>query len=246
MFLMNMTNEELVLEYRLDLPEIKARNKAFDSSAYVSKVLRKKRKSEHIGFVRDYVVKRSGNRYLNVFDYHKKADSTGKLTNWEWEVFTIGLFETFKGLCAVMFYDEARIAVVYQAHFFIRYKERLMKECDWKTRQQLQYAKTLIDTMVIFNKRNPSVAWMNAKTKFGDIHHIFAPIDDGAILAQWDGKKLQANTFITKSMYSNQQRDMVDAAQLYSELEDERNMLTEIFFKVFNEKENQRKIDDKL
>lgn len=235
MFLMNMTSDELSAEYRADLPEIEADNKRFDQSAYVSKMLLRNRKAFGVGCERFFKSKRN-NKYLNVFTYFKSEGSTSKRAKWDWNVYTIGLIETFKGVCAVMFYDNAQIAVVYQAHFFMRYKERYSQECNWIIRKKLQLAKSITDIIPIYIRRNFSVAWMKTKSKFGDKQHIFAPITDGVMLLQWDGKKLQANTFITESMYSTQQKDMVDTARQYRQLYDESNELVKQIIKLMNNK----------
>lgn len=124
-----MTSAELAAEYRADLPEIDADNNRFDQSAYVSKVLLKHRKTNAIGFDRVFYSRR-GNKYLNVYTYRKTDESTSMKAKWDWDVYTVGLIETKKGVCAVMFYDDAQIAVVFQAHFFLRYRERFSQECD--------------------------------------------------------------------------------------------------------------------
>lgn len=239
MFLMNMTSEELAAEYKADLPEIEADNKRFDNSAFVSKMLRRYKKYDAVGCERFFKSKRN-NRYLNVFTYIKKDNSTSKNVNWEWCVYTIGLIETSKGVCAVIFYDNARIGVVYQAHFFNRYKERFIKDCDWVVRKKLELAHSVTDIIPIYIRRNFSVAWMNTKSKFGDKQHIFAPVSDGVILLQWDGKKLQANTFITEGMYSNEQQDMVDYAKQYKQYREATGDLAKLMITLMNEDNNDK------
>lgn len=232
-----MTSSELAAEYRADLPEIEADNNRFDQSAYVSKVLLKNRKATAMGFDREFHSKR-GNKYLNVFTYYKTSESTSKKAKWNWNVYTIGLIETKKGVCAVMFYDDAQIAVLFQAHFFRRYKERFSQECDWITRKKLQLSKSVADIIPIYIRRNFSVAWMKTKSKYGDKEHVFAPINDGVALLQWDGKRLQANTFITKSQYSKQQQDMVDMANEYKKAEIYKSELIQQLMKLMKDKEN--------
>lgn len=239
MLLLNMTSAELAAEYRADLPEIDADNNRFDQSAYVTKVLRKNRKTNAIGFDRVFYSKR-GNKYLNVYTYRKTGESTNTKTKWNWDVYTVGLIETKKGVCAVMFYDDAQIAVVFQAHFFLRYRERFSLECDWATRKKLQLAKTVLGIIPTYIRRNLSVAWMKTKAKYGDKEHVFAPINDGVALLQWDGKKLQANTFITKSQYSKQQQDMVDMANEYKGAQAYKTELIQRLVQLMNDKDSKQ------
>lgn len=235
MFIPNMTSIELVKEYHSDLPEIEKNNERIDKSNYVTDLLNKSRKKDCVYLVRQFKTARN-NDYINVFKYTKNADSSRKSISWNWQVWSFGLMQTFKGTCAIGFFDEASIAIVFQAHFFYRYKERLLKVCDWQTRNQLSQTKRLEDIIAIYIKRNPITTWMNTKSKFGNKEHVFAPVNDGVALIQWDGENIQANTFITKDMYSLQQHDMVGRARCVEELEQEKEKLFQKLVEVMNDK----------
>ena len=53
--------------------------------------------------------------------------------------------------------------------------------------------------------------------------HIFAPVNDGVALLQWNkGKQLlQANTFVTNDMLNDKQLQMVEYAKTYFRLTNE-------------------------
>lgn len=240
MFIQNMTSRELVQEYRSDLPEIEANNERIDNSAYVSGLLKKNRKRNEVCFVRYFKTSRN-NTYINLFKYIRKAESTRKTVKWDWKVWSFGLMPTFKGTCAIGFFEEASLAIVFQAHFFCRYKERLMKVCNWQTRNQLNNTKSIEDIIALYIKRNPITTWINTKSKFGDKEHIFAPINDGVALIQWDGENIQANTFITEDMYSEQQHDMVGYARCTEQFQKEKDKLFQKLVSVMNGD----KLDDK-
>lgn len=224
MFIQTMTNEEKIREYRADLPELTANNERIDNSEYVAKQLKKSSKNGKLKFVRQYTTSRN-NKYLNVFVYTKDNGSHRKNTKWNWEVFSVALMSTYKGTCAITFYEDASIAVSFQPHFFYRYKERFMKVCDWNTRAQLQNAKTVEDIIAIYIKRNTTLTWCQTNSKFGDMAHVFAPVNDGVALIQFDGSQPKANTFITEGMYSDKQNDMIEYVKLHEELKEESGKL---------------------
>ena len=224
MFIQNMTSDELVQEYRADIPEIEKNNERIDKSTYVSDLLRKGRKKDSVSFVR-YCKTTRNNTYINVFQYFKKERSTRKSVHWDWRVYSFGLMQTYKGTCAIGFFDNAGLAIVFQPHFFNRYKERFMKECDWQVKNALCQAKKVEDIIPIYIRRNPNTTWINTKSKFNGKEHIFAPVNDGVALIQWDGKYIQANTFITETMYSEQQHEMVGKARCVEQLQQEKDKL---------------------
>lgn len=218
MMLMNMSSEELAAEYRADLPEINASNDIFDNSKYVSKQLYKNYKKQMVGFTRVIKTKRR-NEYLNVFTYIHSDESNRSCGKWNYIVYTMAMLQTSKGRAMVAFFNDAKIGVIIQAHFFNRYKERMLSECDWKLRSQLLAAKSLDDIVALYTRRNCQTAWIPTESKFGCRSHIFAPVPDGAALYQWNEKtsQLQCNTFITKTMYSEQQQEMENKANEYKE-----------------------------
>lgn len=224
MFIQNMTSDELVQEYRADLPEIEKNNERIDKSAYVSDLLKKSRKKGGVSFVR-YCKTSRNNTYINVFQYFKKAESTRRSVKWDWRVYSFGLMQTFKGVSAIGFFEDAGLAIVFQPHFFLRYKERFSEVCDWQVRNSLSQAKKVEDIIPIFIKRNPNTTWMNTKSKYNGKEHIFAPVNDGVALIQWDGKNIQANTFITEAMFSERQHDMVGKARCIEQLQQEKDKL---------------------
>lgn len=212
MYIQNMSMEEMAREYRADLPEIEEKNERVDGSAYTTKLLDKARRLDKCCFTRYYVTER-GNKYINVFQYVKSEESTRRSVKWNWSVRNIALMQTYKGLAAIVFFDKSNVSITFQYHFFIRYKERLLETCDWQTKNELLKAKTVEEIIAVWAKRNPDIIWINTKAKFGDKEHIFAPINDGVVLMQWDGNHIQANTFITDGMYSNKQLEMLDQAE---------------------------------
>lgn len=212
MYIQNMTMGEMVREYRADLPEIEANNNRIDHSEYVGKQLSKAKKAGKYSFVRYYKTDR-GNRYINVFQYTRSSESSRKNPKWDWSVHSIALMQTYKGISAIAFFSEANMAIVFQQHFFVRYKERLLNVCDWQTKNELSKAKTIEDIIAVWIRRNPDIVWINTKSKFDNREHIFAPINDGTILMQWDGEHVQANTFITDGMYSEKQSEMLSQAE---------------------------------
>lgn len=212
MYIQNMTMEEMVREYRADLPEIEINNSRIDSSEFVGEQLYKARKTGKYNFVRYYKTER-GNKYINVFQYIKSSKSTRNKPKWEYNVYSVALMQTYKGICAIVFFSEANIAIIFQQHFFVRYKQRLLDVCDWQTRNELSRTKTIEDIIAVWIKRNPEIVWINTKSKFDNREHIFAPINDGTILMQWDDKHIQANTFITNDMYSEKQLEMANEAE---------------------------------
>lgn len=211
MYVMNMTTEEMAREYRADLLELNANNNRIDNSEYVSKLINKHKKAGRFCFVRFSKTSRN-NRYVNVYQY-VKTKSTQQAVRWDWTVKSMALMQTRKGVAVIAFFADASIAIVFQQHFFNRYKERLLEVCDWKTRNELMNATTAEKVIAVWAKRNPNIIWMNTKSKFKEKEHIFAPIEDGVVLMQCDGERIQANTFITKGMYSEKQLAMVEQAE---------------------------------
>lgn len=234
MYIQNMTMEEMVREYRADLPEIEANNMRIDNSEYVGKILYKARKTGRCCFVRYYKTKRN-NRYINVFQYTRSSVSTRKNPKWDWSVHSIALMQTYKGLAAIAFFSEANMAIVFQQHFFVRYKQRLLDVCDWQTKNELLKTKTTEDIIAVWIKRNPDIVWINTESKFENREHIFAPINDGTILMQWDGEHIQANTFITDDMCSKQQAEMIDQAENAKQEQEESKEFLEILKDIKNQ-----------
>lgn len=236
MFIQNMTTKEMVREYRADLPEIRKINEQIDNSEYVGKQLDKARKTGKLCFTRQFTTSRN-NKYLNVYQYTKSKESTRKATKWDWSVYSVALMQTYKGVAAIMFYAEAELAIVFQQHFFLRYKERMLKDCDWKVRNELNKTKTIEDIMAVCFKRNQRIAWINTKSNFEGREHIFAPVNDGAILIQWDGKYIQANTFITESMSSEKQSTMFEQAREAEKEQEKYNELYKTLTDLINQQE---------
>lgn len=235
MFIQNMTSTELAQEYRTDLPELEENNKRIDNSTYVADLLKKNRKKDEFCFVR-YCKTSRNNTYINVFQYFQKDESTRKYVKWNWRVYNFGLMQTFKGVSAIGFFEEASLAIVFQPHFFIRYKERFSEVCDWQVKNTLSQAKKVEDIIPIFIRRNPTTTWMNTQSKYGGKEHIFAPVNDGVALIQFDGKNIQANTFITEAMYSGRQHDMVGKARCVEQLQQEKDKLIQKLVSVMNNK----------
>ncbi len=235
MYIPNMTTEEMVREYRADLHEIEQANERIDQSKYVFKKLQKLKKTNNFYFVRTLTTQRN-NKYINIFQYIKSENSTRKSVKWNFCVRNIALMQTYKGVAAISFFDNPEIAIVFQQHFFIRYKERLLRVCDWKTRNELTQATTIEQIIAIWAKRNPEMVWINTKIKFDDKEHIFVPINDGAMLLQWDGKYIQANTFITDGMYSNKQVEMIGQAEEEKQNEEKNKVLINTIKDLINQK----------
>lgn len=206
MFIQTMTSNELWKEYNADLPELNAYGARIDNSEYVSKLLQKNKKSGNLSFVKFFNTAR-GNRYINVFKYTKLQNRA-----WDWIVLSVGLMNTPKGICAIMFSDDRRMALTFQAHFFMRYKSRMLEVCDWKLRNNLNAAKSLEDIIAIYIRRNQDAAIAKTGSKYGNKEHLFAPVNDGVVLFQDNGKTIQANTFITEDMLSLKQKELMDNA----------------------------------
>lgn len=213
-----MTNSQLLHEYCRDLPELQEITLRFDSSDYVERYLRKRQKQDKVIVTKTFSTSR-GNRYIGICVYSRN----GKAGNWVWSAFHIGLMNTRKGMASITFYGDSQQAVVFIPHFFKRYKERFSEVCDWKTRNRFALAKSMEDIISIYISRNLSVVWMETETVFYNKTHIFAPVNDGVALLQWDrGKKqLQANTFVTMDMLSEKQTKLVGAARAYLALSEE-------------------------
>lgn len=234
MFIQNMTSRELVQEFHLDLLEIQTKHNTIVQSSYVSNLLNKNRKNNSFMFVK-YCTTARHNTYINVFVYTKDVNSTRKSTKWGWDVYSFGLMQTHKGTCAIGFFDDFQIAIVFQPHFFLRYKERFSKICDWKTRGILNQAKKVEDIIPIYVRRNPITTWINTKVKYKNKEHVFAPINDGVALIQFDGENIQANTFITEDMYSSQQYNLIEKSKCFDQLQQEKDKLFQILMSLMNE-----------
>lgn len=232
-----MTTEEMVREYRADLLEIEQINDRIDQSEYVVKKLRKEKKANEFYFTRTMTTKRN-NKYINIFQYTKSEKSTRKSVKWNFCVRNIALMQTYKGLAAISFFDNPEIAIVFQQHFFTRYKERLLKVCDWKTRNELMQATTIEQIIAVWAKRNPEMVWINTKARFDDKEHIFVPTNDGAMLLQWDGQYIQANTFITDGMYSNKQIEMIGQAEEEKQNEEKHKILFDTLKGLMSQNKN--------
>lgn len=209
-----MSSKELLAEYSADLPELQQLTHKFDNSDYVSKCLKRQRKSPKVVLTKVFSTTR-GNRYIGLLFYYKAG--SGKQHGWQWASFHIGLMNSYKGLCAVACFGENNKALKFTPHFFKRYKERYLKVADWQTRNRLICAKTMIDIITIYMERNLSIAWIETKNVFRHTVHIFGPVNDGVALLQWDkqNKVLQANTFVTEDMLDEKQTQMVKYAKIY-------------------------------
>lgn len=217
MFKEDMSGSRLLDEYRMDLPELQEKTLRFDQSDYVVKYLWKRHKQSNVTIAKTFTTI-SGNKYLGILVYMQTG--MGKQKQWDWSSFHIGLMNTTKGECAIAFYTESGQAIKFTTHFFERYKERFIKSCGWQEKGQLETAKTIADIMVIYMKRNLSITWIETKSVFRDKVHIFAPVNDGIALLQWNKsiKLLQANTFVTMDMLDAKQIEMVKYAKAYFSL----------------------------
>ena len=217
MFIDTMSSHELLQEYRADLKEIRQKTREFDKSEYLRNYLWKRRKLPRVVIQKPTSTSRN-NKYLGVYIYEQFGN--GKIKNWDWASYHSGMMNTDKGLIMVMFYEESGQAVKYTPHFFQRYKERLLKVCDWKVRNQLNSATTQEQIATIYIQRNIGTAWIETKSVYKNKTHIFAPVPDGVTLLQWDSKHktMQANTFITYDMLDEKQMEMILKLKAYSDL----------------------------
>ncbi|MCM1140207.1 MAG: hypothetical protein NC453_16700 [Muribaculum sp.] len=217
MFIDAMSSKELLAEYSADLPQLQSLTSRFDQSEYVTRYLNKRKKSLKVVITKVFTTSR-GNRYLGLLFYYQSG--YGKNKGWDWSSYHIGLMNSYKGLCAIAFFNESNQALKFTPHFFKRYKERFYKIADWQTRNELTSAKALSDIVAIYMKRNLSITWIETKSVFRNTVHIFGPINDGVALLQWDKKNkvLQANTFVTEDMLDEKQYEMVQYARIYFSL----------------------------
>lgn len=220
MFIDTMSSQELLQEYLADIKEVRQKTDAFDKSDYLKNYLWKRRKLSRIVIPRQMSTSRN-NKYLGVYIYEQVKSGRGKY--WKWDSYHFGMMNTAKGLMMIAFYEDNGQAVKYTPHFFQRYKERLMKVCDWKTRNQLNAADTQEKIITVYTQRNLGTAWMHTKSVYKNKLHIFAPVPDGVTLLQWDSKHktMQANTFITCDMLDEKQNSMIRQLQEYSNLSKE-------------------------
>ena len=244
MFVDSMTGSQLLNEYLKDLPEIQEKTLRFDESEYVGKYLQKRFKQQQVVITKMFKMS-SGNRYIGVLIYTQTG--MGKTKQWIWGSFHIGLMNTYKGTASITFYTDSKQALVYTPHFFKRYKERFSKVCDWRTRNKFDLAKSFEDIISIYVSRNIRVAWIETDTVFSDKTHIFAPIDDGVALLQWDDKKkvLQANTFVTMDMLNEKQTEMVNIAWAYLSLPAEEKKKFKLPDFIRGDESNENKQTDK-
>lgn len=217
MFIDSMSSKELLKEYSADLPELQALTDRFDNSSYVSRILRKRGKSPKVVITKIFSTSR-GNQYLGLFFYYRTGSSKNK--SWDWSSYHIGLMNSYKGLCAIAFFNDSNQALTFVPHFFRRYKERFAPIADWQTRNELLSAKSITDIVAVYMKRNLSITWIETKSVFRHKVHIFGPVQDGVALLQWDNrhKVLQANTFVTENMLDDKQTEMVKYAKIYFSL----------------------------
>lgn len=221
MFDVRMSSDQLVAEYHADLPEIQEQTISFDKSNYVSKYLRRHKREELATITRFFNSSR-GNGYLGILVYTKSHNPHQK-SKWRFVSFHIGLMNTRKGMCAIAFYAQSRQAIKFTAHFFHRYKERFEKICDKDVRSQLSISESVVDIISVYMKRNLSMTWIETRSVFSNNVHIFAPVNDGVALLQWNRQKklLQANTFVTMDMLDEKQAEMVDYTIAYASLSEE-------------------------
>lgn len=217
MFIDSMSSKELLAEYSADLSELQSLTGRFDKSDYVARYLNKRKKTPKVVITKVFTTSR-GNRYLGLLFYYQSG--YGKNKGWEWSSYHIGLMNSYKGMCAVAFFNESNQALKFTPHFFRRYKERFFEIADWQTRNELIRAKDLSDVIAIYMKRNLSITWIETKSVFRNTVHIFGPVQDGVALLQWNkqSKVLQANTFVTEDMLDEKQTEMVKYARIYFSL----------------------------
>lgn len=217
MFEETMSSDDLLNEYRLDLADIQTKTLRFDGSDYITRYLRKHRKQQTVIITKLFESLR-GNNYLGILIYFQTG--IGQAKKWDWSSFHVGLMKTCNGVAAIAFYAESQQAIKFNPHFFLRYKERYLKVCDWQTRSQLATAKNIVDVIGIYMKRNLTMTWIETKSVFRDKVHIFGPVNDGVALLQWSKRHrlLQANTFVTMDMLDEKQTEMVKYAKIYFSL----------------------------
>lgn len=220
MFNDRMSSSQLLAEYYEDLPGIQEQTICFAQSDYVSKHLKRHRMQEQVLITR-FFTSLHGNGYLGILVYTKSEEVFQK--EWSLSAFHIGLMNTSKGICAIAFYTQSKHAIKFTTHFFHRYKERFKQICDLETHSQLELAKSVVDIMTVYMKRNLTMTWIETRSVFRNKVHIFAPINDGVALLQWDKHKhlLQANTFVSMDMLDDKQIEMVKYARIYSSLSNE-------------------------
>lgn len=217
MFIETMTGKELFGEYYADLSEIQAKTLSFDRSEYIANYLWKRHKQTRVVVTKSFTTSRN-NTYIGLLTYTQSG--IGKKKMWNMFSIHVGLMNTARGPCAIVFYEDSQKAIKFTSHFFRRYKERLMPVTDWKTRNDLARAKSDMDIISIYIKRNPSMTWIETETEFRDNVHIFGPVNDGVALLQWNkrNKLLQANTFVTPNMLNAKQSKMVAYTNTYLSL----------------------------
>lgn len=217
MFTDTMTGEELYNEYLADVAELQSKTFQFDRSKRMEAYLQKNRKRSHIVTTRMFQTDRN-NRYIGTFIYNRIGTRGNR--DWSLSANHIGLLNTTRGIFAIAFYEENMQALKLTPHFFNRYKERFGNIADWQIKPMLRCTTSLVDVASIFFRRNPSISWIETDTVFYDKVHIFAAVNDGVALMQWDNDKhvLQANTFVTNDMLSEKQSKLVDYAKLYQSM----------------------------
>jgi hypothetical protein len=232
-----MSSQELLAEYTMDLPELRKLTKRFDESEYIFKCLHKQRKSPRVVISKEFHTSR-GNHYIGILNYFKSGSN--KNYGWNWNSVHLGLMNTYKGANAIAFFEDSNQALRFTPHFFRRYKERFLQIADWKTRNRLNAAKSIVDIISIYVERNSSIAWIETKSIFRDKVHIFGPVNDGVVLIQYDKSNniLQANTFVTEDMLDAKQLEMVDYARTYFSLTKEERQKFQLPDFIYNDKYN--------
>lgn len=203
-----MTGRELFEEYLQDIPELNEIANRFNASDYVFNYLRKKRKENEVKIIKHCFTRRN-NKYIGLLYFTRIGAK--KDMQWKMESYFMGILPAARGICTMAFYTVTKQALIFTPHFFKRYKERFSEICDWKVRNQLSVAKSILDIASVYFSRNLIVAFAQTDKSYDHLNHLFAPVSDGINLVQWNKKKkvLQSNTFINWSMVSAQQLDMI-------------------------------------
>lgn len=215
MFVDTMSSTSLLQEYLADSDELQELAYRFNRSRRVSDYLRKRKKSLQAVITKVFRTERY-NRYLGIFLYSRAKHRT----DWDLQPYFVGLMDTHKGTATIAFFKESERAVKFTPHFFRRYRERFLAVCDWQTRNQLANATSIEDLAAIYIRRNLGIIWIETSSVFRDKVHIFAPVNDGVALLQYDKERklLQANTFVTMDMLDERQTQMVEYAKVYFQM----------------------------
>ena len=141
------------------------------------------------------------------------------------DFYHIGISSDGDVFTAYMYLHSTKKAVRFTSHFFERYRERVVKS-RIMTSSMIDCYNDL-GLIGLFAARNKDITWIETETVFAEKVHIFAPINDGVVLLQWDSDKkvLQANTFVTEDMLSKKQLEMVGWARAYPNLSEEQKAI---------------------